>query len=137
MYKAAGLIKIGGLIYLYRYYQQIRVIYYRYINIRRRGDVGGSAKKMGLRIRELERLYGIRQGGSGYYGNQYEESSNNFKTPKTQDQLATSMGMTVQTLHNYKLLSDMIPELVELLRINLMALYLDTEKRTILYVVEQ
>jgi len=77
------------------------------------------------------------KGGSGYYGNQYEESSNNFKTPKTQDQLATSMGMTVQTLHNYKLLSDMIPELVELLRINLMALYLDTEKRIILYVVEQ
>lgn len=83
-------------------------------NIRRRGDVGGSAKKMGLRIRELERLYGIRQGGSGYYGNQYEESSNNFKTPKTQEQLASNMGVTVQTLHNYKLLSDMIPELSDL-----------------------
>lgn len=32
-------------------------------NIRQRGDVGGSAKKVGLRIRELERLYGIQNGG--------------------------------------------------------------------------
>lgn len=83
-------------------------------NIRRRGDVGGSAKKMGLRIKELERLYGIKPGGSGYYGNQYEESSNNFKTPKTQEDIANEMGMTVQSLHNYKLLSEMIPELSDL-----------------------
>ena len=27
------------------------------------GDVGGSAKKVGLRIKELERLYGIKNGG--------------------------------------------------------------------------
>ena len=40
-------------------------------NIRRRGEVGGSAKKVGMRIKELERLYGIKQGGSGFYGNQY------------------------------------------------------------------
>ncbi len=32
-------------------------------NIRQRGDVGGSAKKVGLRIKELERLYGIQNGG--------------------------------------------------------------------------
>ena len=30
-----------------------------------REDVGGSAKKVGLRIKELERLYGIRQGSAG------------------------------------------------------------------------
>ena len=74
-------------------------------NIRRRGDVGGSAKKMGMRIKELERLYGIHNGN---------QLSNNFKAEITQDQLANSMGMTVQTLHNYKLLSEMIPELSDL-----------------------
>lgn len=78
------------------------------------GEVGGSAKKVGKRIKELERLYGIKQGGSGFYGNQYTEtleSSNNFKTPKTQEQLAKNMGMSVHTLQNYKMLADMIPEL--------------------------
>lgn len=40
-------------------------------NIRQRGDVGGSAKKVGLRIKELDRLYGIKNGGSGFYGNQH------------------------------------------------------------------
>jgi ParB-like chromosome segregation protein Spo0J len=84
-------------------------------NIRQRGDVGGSAKKVGLRIKELERLYGIKQGGSGYYGNQYEESGNKFVTPKTQEDLASEMGIDVRTLQNYKLLSEMIPELEELI----------------------
>lgn len=31
-------------------------------NIRQRGDVGGSAKKVGKRIKELERIYGVREG---------------------------------------------------------------------------
>ena len=40
-------------------------------NIRQRGDVGGSAKKVGLRIKELERIYGIQHGGDR--GNQDEK----------------------------------------------------------------
>lgn len=86
-------------------------------NIRQRGDVGGSAKKVGKRIKELERLYGIKQGGSGFYGNSHVsnvESTNNSETLKTQEQLATQMGMSVDTLRNYKLLSEMIPELSDL-----------------------
>lgn len=83
-------------------------------NIRQRGDVGGSAKKVGLRIKELERLYGIKNGGSGYYGNQHEKLTNNSEAP-TQEQLAKQLGISVDTLQNYKLLSDMIPELEELL----------------------
>lgn len=39
-------------------------------------------------------------------------TSNNFKSPKTQDQLAKEMGMTVQTLRNYKMLADMIPKII-------------------------
>jgi len=101
-------------------------------NIRRRGDVGGSAKKMGLRIRELERLYGVREGSANTKGTIVGEK-NSF----TQEALAKNMDIELRTLQNYKLLSDMIPELVELLRTNLMVLYLDTEKQIILYVVEQ
>lgn len=66
----------------------------------RRGEVGGSAKKVGLRIKELERLYGIELGGS----------RRNNCVLKTQEQLAKEMDMDVRTLQNYKILADMIPE---------------------------
>lgn len=75
-------------------------------NIRQRGDVGGSAKKVGLRIKELERIYGIQHGGDR--GNQDEKNSSCIKT---QTQLATDMGSDVRTLQNYKKLTEMIPEL--------------------------
>lgn len=74
-------------------------------NIRQRGDVGGAAKKVGLRIRELERLYGIKVGNPNYEKN---------SQLKTQDELAANMNLDVRTLQNYKLLADMIPELSDL-----------------------
>lgn len=73
-------------------------------NIRRRGEVGGSAKKIGKRIKELERLYEIEHGGS----------RRNNCVLKTQEQLAKEMDMDVRTLQNYKILADMIPELDDL-----------------------
>ncbi len=66
------------------------------------------AKKMGLRIRELERLYGIEHGGNR--GNQYVPSSNNCNLAKSQEVLAKEIGISIPTLQNYKLLSDMIPD---------------------------
>ena len=81
-------------------------------NIRQRGDVGGSAKKVGLRIKELERIYGIKNGGNR--GNQYKEAdSNNYNLPKQTD-IAEKLGMSMQTLQNYKKITEMIPELEEL-----------------------
>ena len=77
-------------------------------NIRQRGDVGGSAKKVGKRIKELERIYGIER-GNNQYG--YEKNSH----PKTQEQLATDMNMDVRTLQNYKMMAEMIPELEDLM----------------------
>ena len=77
-------------------------------NIRRRGEVGGSAKKVGKRIKELERLYGIEFGN-----NQYSLPNNSVST---QSDLAAQMGMSVDTLQNYKMLADMIPELDELVQ---------------------
>lgn len=90
-------------------------------NIRRRGEVGGSAKKVGKRIKELERLYEIEHGN-----NQHNRTSNNFKSSKTQEQLAKEMGMTVQTLQNYKMLADMIPELDELVTTGIVKKTADT-----------
>lgn len=75
-------------------------------NIRQRGDVGGSAKKIGLRIKELERIYGIREGRP--------EKLPNNSVVKSQSDIASQMGMSMQTLQNYKKLTEMIPELEEL-----------------------
>lgn len=71
-----------------------------------------TGKKVGKRIKELERLYGIQNGSTSFQGNQYEVVTNKLEAPKkTQEQLAAQMGISVDTLQNYKLLSEMIPEL--------------------------
>ena len=83
-------------------------------NIRQRGIGNPNPVKLGRCIKELERIYGIYQGGSGYYGNQHEESSNNYKTPKTESDIAKELGISISSLQNYKKLTEMIPELEEL-----------------------
>lgn len=80
-------------------------------HIRRRGEIGGSAKKVGKRIKELERLYGIQNGGDRKSEPNYSELK------KSQSDLAAQMGISVDTLQNYKMLAEMIPELDELVRI--------------------
>lgn len=84
-------------------------------NICRRGEVGGSAKKIGKRIKELERLYEIEHGGS----------RRNNCVLKTQEQLAKEMDMDVRTLQNYKILADMIPELDDLVTTGIVIADLD------------
>ena len=78
-------------------------------NIRQRGTVGGSAKKVSRRIVELERIYGIKNGN-----NQYKRVPNNFQPSLSQEELAEKLGMTVRTMQNYKALLKMIPELEDL-----------------------
>lgn len=83
-------------------------------NIRQRGIGNPNPVKLGRCIKELERIYGIKNGGSGYYGNQHsknEESSNNYKTPKTEEDIAKEIGISIASLQNYKKLTEMIPEL--------------------------
>ena len=61
----------------------------------------------------MERIYGIEHGGD--HGNQYQEAKpNNSVLAKSQSDLAAEMGFTVQTLQNYKALTEMIPELEDL-----------------------
>lgn len=54
----------------------------------------------------MERLYGVREGRP--------EKLPNYSVV-TQSDLATQLGISVDTLQNYKLLSDMIPELEDLI----------------------
>lgn len=67
--------------------------------------MGGSAKKMGMRIRELERLYGIKNGGD-----RKSESVPNKSDVIFQNDIAKQMGISVDTLQNYKLLSDILSD---------------------------
>lgn len=68
---------------------------------------------MGLCIKELDRIYGIREGSAGKVSKNLER--NNF-TPKTEEELLKSLGLNVdrRTIQNYKKLTDMIPELEEI-----------------------
>lgn len=94
-------------------------------NIRRRGEIGGSAKKVGKRIKELERLYGIQHGATSFQGNQYEVVPNNSETPKkSQTDLAAQMGISVDTLQNYKMLAEFFGILLNIRKSNAKILHL-------------
>ena len=54
-----------------------------------------SAKKVGLRIKELERIYGIEHGNN-------QRTSKNCKFLKSQEELAADLGISIPTLQNYK-----------------------------------
>ncbi len=86
-----------------------------HLKFRQRGIGNPNAVKLGRCIKELERIYDIKQGGSGFYGNRHTkdnlESSNNYKTLKTEADIAKELGISIQSLQNYKKLTEMIPEL--------------------------
>lgn len=78
-------------------------------NIRQRGIGNPNPIKLGRCIKELERIYGIHQGNGS---NQYEQNpklSDNAKTQ--QEELADMIGISVDTLQNYKKLTELVPEL--------------------------
>lgn len=79
-------------------------------NIRQRGIGNTNQRKMGLCIKELDRIYGIREGSAGKVSSNLE--GNNF-TPKNETELLKSLGISVdkRTIQNYKKLTEMIPEL--------------------------
>ena len=87
-------------------------------NIRQRGIGNTNQRKMGLCIKELDRIYGIREGSANEKGDNRIGQSNYFtdKTPKNEEELLKSLGLGVtrQTLQNYKKLTEMISELEEL-----------------------
>ena len=80
-------------------------------NIRQRGTIGGSSVKLGRRIRELERVYGIHNGG-----NDKVARTNNVHSGKmNQEELSAQLGISVRTLQNAKSLTTLPPEIQELI----------------------
>lgn len=80
-------------------------------NIRQRGIGNPNAMKLSRCIKEIERIYGVRNGSSNEKGN------NRIGEPKVsadQSDVANMFGLSVDTLNNYKKLTEMIPELEEL-----------------------
>lgn len=76
--------------------------------------------KLGRCIKELERIYGIKQGNNQRTSNNFK-ASNNFKSSKTQEDLAKELGITVQSINNYKKLTEIIPELEDLVDTGILA----------------
>ncbi|WP_231274220.1 HNH endonuclease [Clostridium botulinum] len=85
-------------------------------NIMQRGVGNVNPMKMARCIRELERIYGIKNGGNNFRGNQYirADRSNADTYKKTQADLAKQIGIDQRQLQNYKKLNELIPELQSL-----------------------
>ena len=86
-------------------------------NIRQRGDIGGSSIKLGRRIKELERIYGIREGSAGGNGgaNQFAPSANGTSSKMTEKELAEKLGIGLDTLKRAKSLTNLSPEIQQLI----------------------
>ena len=87
-------------------------------NIRQRGIGNPNPVKLGRCIKELERIYGIQNGGSG--SNQYKQVPK-VSEVANQEQLADMIGISVDTLNNYKKLTELIPELEDLVDTGILA----------------
>lgn len=75
-------------------------------NVRQRGDISSSSLKMKRIIDELERIYGVQRGRP-------ELNKTNGRN-YSQENIATQLGISVKDLQRYKKLSDLIPELQEM-----------------------
>lgn len=75
-------------------------------NIRQRGIGNPNPIKLGRCIKELERIYGVRDGSTNKQGTIVGE---NFSF--TQKDLANELGLDIRTMQNYKKLTELILEL--------------------------
>jgi len=77
-------------------------------NIRQRGIGNTNPVKFGRCLDELKRIYGIHNGGV------HGESLPNYSEVKTNEELASSIGISVDTMENYIKISKAIPEIQSL-----------------------
>ena len=87
-------------------------------NIRQRGTVGGSEKKLTARIDELKRIYGIRNGSINPKGTEIGTSvrlSNSREQSKTFDQILADEGIDRATYFKAKKLQSLSPEIQQLI----------------------
>ncbi|MDF2544512.1 MAG: hypothetical protein K0S47_4230 [Herbinix sp.] len=79
-------------------------------NIIQRGIGNPNPVKLGRCIKELERINGVRSGSANPTGTTVSENIS-----FTQKDLADKLGMEVRTMQNYKKLTELIPEIVDLI----------------------
>ena len=72
--------------------------------------------KLGRCIKELERIYGVREGSANNKGTNVSE-----KFSFTQKDLSDELGIDVRTMQNYKKLTELIPELEDLVDTGILA----------------
>lgn len=81
-------------------------------NIMQRGVGNVNPMKMAKCIMELERIKGIQNGGDR--GNQYKEANRDNLHLKTQSDIADELQITQRQLSDYKKLTNLIPELQQM-----------------------
>ena len=77
-----------------------------------RGVGNVNPMKMAKCIKELERIYGIKEGN-----NQYSGSEIISEAKKSQEDLANQIGIDERQLQRYKKLNELIPELQSLVEV--------------------
>lgn len=77
-------------------------------NVRQRGIGNPNPIKLGRCIKELERIYGIRNGSAG------KRSLEPNHSVLSQSDIADMVGLSVDTIQNYKKLTELIPEITDL-----------------------
>ncbi len=75
-------------------------------NIRQRGIGNPNPVKLGRCIKELERIYGIREGSAGQAEPKVSDGN-----VTSQSDIADMIGISVDTLSNYKKLTELVPEI--------------------------
>lgn len=85
-------------------------------NIRQRGIGNPNPIKLGRYIKELERIYGVRDGSAIKHGTIVGE---NFSF--TQKDLADELRLDVRAMQNYKKLTELVPELQDWVETGILA----------------
>lgn len=86
-------------------------------NIRQRGIGNPNPIKLSRCIKELERIYGIQNGNNQYV----RVPKVSEGTISSQVDIANMIGISVDTLNNYKKLTELIPELEDLVETGILA----------------
>lgn len=85
-------------------------------NIRQRGIGNPNPIKLGRCIKELERIYGVRDGSAGQ-----SEPKLSGGDVLYQSDIAEMIGISVDTLQNYKKLTELVPELQDWVETGILA----------------
>lgn len=85
-------------------------------NIRQRGIGNPNPVKLGRCIKELERIYGVREGSAGQAEPKVSDGN-----ATSQSDIADMIGISVDTLSNYKKLAELVPELQEWVETGILA----------------